>query len=76
MGTTRMHQDPTQGVADADGRVHGVSNLFVTGSSLFPTTGTAMPTLTIVALALRLARHLRERFVREPLTPGGDRGPV
>jgi choline dehydrogenase-like flavoprotein len=58
-GTTRMHDDPAQGVVDADCRVHGVSNLFVAGSSVFPTSGVAAPTLTIVALALRLADHLR-----------------
>ena len=57
-GTTRMHDDPAQGVVDADCRVHGVSNLFVAGSSVFPTGGTAAPTLTIVALALRLADHI------------------
>jgi choline dehydrogenase-like flavoprotein len=61
MGTTRMHSDPARGVVDADCRVHGVSNLFVAGSSVFPTAGTAAPTLTIVALALRLAEHLRNR---------------
>jgi choline dehydrogenase-like flavoprotein len=59
MGTTRMHSDPAQGVVDADCRVHDVANLFVAGSSVFPTGGTAPPTLTIVALALRLAQHLR-----------------
>jgi len=59
MGTTRMHRDPRQGVVDADCRVHGISNLFVAGSSVFPTGGTAAPTLTIIALALRLADHLR-----------------
>ena len=59
-GTTRMHGDPARGVVDADCRVHGVSNLFVAGSSIFPTGGTAPPTLTIVALALRLAEHLRQ----------------
>ena len=63
MGTTRMHEDATRGVVDADCRVHGVSNLFVAGSSVFVTGGTAAPTLTIVALALRLARHLRERHL-------------
>lgn len=62
IGTTRMHEDPRQGVTDADGRVHGVSNLYVAGSSLFPTGGYANPTLTIVALALRLADHLRGRL--------------
>lgn len=55
VGTTRMHDDPRRGVVDADCRVHGVQNLFVAGSSVFPTTGWSNPTLTIVALALRLA---------------------
>nr|WP_283251035.1 GMC family oxidoreductase [Rhabdothermincola salaria] len=59
MGTTRMHTDPRRGVVDADGRVHGVANLYVAGSSVFPTGGAANPTFTIVALALRLAAHLR-----------------
>lgn len=59
MGTTRMHADPAQGVVDGDCRVHGVSNLFVAGSSVFPTGGYANPTLTIVALAIRLADRLR-----------------
>jgi choline dehydrogenase-like flavoprotein len=58
MGTTRMHDDPKQGVVDANCRVHGVSNLFVAGSSVFPTGGSDMPTMTIVALALRLAEHI------------------
>ena len=62
MGTTRMAEDPRRGVVDGHCHVHGVSNLFVAGSSVFPTGGTAGPTLTIVALALRLARHLRERY--------------
>lgn len=61
MGTTRMHNDPAQGVVDADGRVHGVDNLYAAGSSVFPTAGSANPTLTIVALALRLADRLRDR---------------
>jgi choline dehydrogenase-like flavoprotein len=59
MGTTRMHDDPSEGVVDSDCRVHGVSNLFVAGSSVFPTGGNSAPTLTIVALALRLADHIR-----------------
>lgn len=64
MGTTRMARDPGQGVVDADCRVHGVSNLYVAGSSVFPTYSTVNPTLTIVALALRLADHLRVGFDR------------
>ncbi|MDX1541923.1 MAG: GMC family oxidoreductase, partial [Geminicoccaceae bacterium] len=59
MGTTRMSDDPRSGVVDRDGRVHGLANLYVAGSSVFPTGGFANPTLTIVALALRLAEHLR-----------------
>jgi len=62
MGTTRMHADPRHGVVDADCRVHGIANLYVAGSSVFPTSGAANPTLTIVALALRLAGHLRHRL--------------
>lgn len=60
MGTTRMHRSPTQGVVDPQSRVHGVSNLFVAGPSVFPTGGYANPTLTIVALAIRLADHLKD----------------
>jgi len=58
MGGTRMSRDPRSGVVDADGRVHALRNLYVAGSSVFPTGGQANPTLTIVALALRLADHL------------------
>lgn len=58
MGTTRMHDDPTQGVVDKNCRVHHMSNLFVAGSSVFPTGGYANPTLTIVALAVRLGEFL------------------
>jgi choline dehydrogenase-like flavoprotein len=59
LGTTRMHVDPHSGVVDPNCRVHGVDNLFVAGGSVFPTGGYANPTLTIVALALRLGDHLR-----------------
>lgn len=58
MGTTRMSAVPRQGVTDGFGRVHGVDNLFVVGSSTFPTSGWANPTLTIAALALRTADHV------------------
>ena len=61
MGTTRMHDDPRRGVVDRDGRVHGIDNLYVAGGSVFPTSGAANPTLTIVALTLRLAEHLKAR---------------
>jgi choline dehydrogenase-like flavoprotein len=58
MGTTRMHRDPARGVVDEHCRVHGVANLYVAGSSVFPAAGYANPVLTIVALALRLADRL------------------
>lgn len=60
MGTTRMHDDPSRGVVNRDGRVHGLANLYVAGSSVFPTCGANNPTLTIVALALRLADHIKK----------------
>ena len=59
MGTTRMHENPRNGVVDADCKVHDVPNLYVAGSSVFPTGGFANPTFTIIALALRLADHLQ-----------------
>lgn len=62
MGTTRMATDPSQGVVDKDCRVHGLQNLYIAGSSVFPTGGFANPTLTIVELALRLAQHLKQRL--------------
>jgi choline dehydrogenase-like flavoprotein len=66
IGTTRMHPDPRRGVVDVNGKLHGVSNLFVAGSSIFPTAGAAPPTLTIVALALRLADHLKDIVASRP----------
>jgi choline dehydrogenase-like flavoprotein len=65
MGTTRMHTDPRQGVVDADCRMHSAPNVFVTGSSVFPTGGFANPTLTIVALALRV----RDALVKDLQAP-------
>lgn len=65
MGTTRMNPDPTKGVVDANCQVHGMSNLFIAGSSVFPTVGSDMPTITIVAMALRLCRHLESGFRAE-----------
>jgi choline dehydrogenase-like flavoprotein len=58
MGTTRMHVDPRFGVVDANCRIHGLKNIFIAGSSVFPTGGFANPTLTIVALAIKLADHM------------------
>lgn len=59
MGTTRMHADPKKGVVNADLRLHEAKNLYVAGSSVFPTSGIANPTLTILALVMRLADHLK-----------------
>jgi len=59
MGTTRMCDNPRAGVVNRDGRCHEVGNLYIAGSSVFPTYGWGTPTLTIVALALRLAGQLR-----------------
>ncbi len=62
MGTTRMSQSPRTGVVDIDGKVHGVHGLYLAGSSVFPSASHKNPTLTIVALALRLADHLSQRL--------------
>jgi choline dehydrogenase-like flavoprotein len=61
MGTTRMSANPADGVVDPNCRVHGLANLYVAGSSVFPTAGFMNPTLTIVALAVRMAEHLKSR---------------
>lgn len=58
MGTTRMHTDEKRGVVDANSKVHGLANLYIAGSSVFPTAGANFPTITITALALRLAEHV------------------
>jgi choline dehydrogenase-like flavoprotein len=60
MGTCRMSRREEDGVADPNARVHGTRNLYLAGSSLFPTGGSVNPTLTIAALSLRLADHLLE----------------
>jgi choline dehydrogenase-like flavoprotein len=64
MGTTRMSDDPGRGVVDRHCRVHGISNLFVAGASVFATPGGATPTLMLVALAVRLADHLKGTVLR------------
>lgn len=68
MGTTRMHQSPRHGVVDENCRVHGTKNLFIAGPSVFPTSGYANPVLTIMALAVRLADHIKSRT--QPLSGG------
>jgi choline dehydrogenase-like flavoprotein len=59
LGTARMGANPRTSVVDANCRIHGLSNLYVAGGAVFPTSSQANPTLTIVALALRLAAQLR-----------------
>jgi choline dehydrogenase-like flavoprotein len=60
MGATRMHENPRRGVVDANCRIHGLHNIYVAGSSVFPTVGHSNPTLTIVAMTIRLADHLKK----------------
>lgn len=62
MGTTRISPDASTGVVDADCRVHETPNLYIAGSSVFPTSGLINPTLTLIALAIRLADHLKTRM--------------
>jgi len=62
MGTTRMSVDPSKGVVDGDCLIHGLSNFFVAGSSVFPTGGAKNPTMTIVAMSIRLADHLKAKL--------------
>jgi choline dehydrogenase-like flavoprotein len=64
MGTTRMHDSPRLGVVDRNCKVHELNNLYIAGSSVFPTCGANYPTITLVALALRLADRLAAEAVR------------
>lgn len=72
MGTTRMHVNPRQGVVDPNCKVHTVSNLFISGSAVFPTGSFANPTLTIVALSIRLADHVKA-LMSQPIEVELDR---
>lgn len=60
IGTARMGKDSRTSVVNADCRVHGVANLYIASAATFPTSSQANPTLTVVALALRLAEHLQK----------------
>jgi choline dehydrogenase-like flavoprotein len=77
MGTTRLGTDPRASVVDPYCEVHGVAGLFVAGSSVFPTAGSANPTLTIAALAIRLGDHLKTVLGRRSLVEarGSSRSP-
>lgn len=73
MGTTRMHDDERRGVVNRDGRVHGLANFYIAGSSVFPTAGANFPTITITALSLRLAEHIGVQL-RSPSSVPVDEG--
>jgi choline dehydrogenase-like flavoprotein len=62
IGTTRMSEDPRTGVVDCNCKVHDIEGLYIAGSSVFPTSGHANPTLMLVSLALRTADHLKSRL--------------
>jgi choline dehydrogenase-like flavoprotein len=67
MGTTRMHSDPKLGVVDENCKVHGIGNLYIAGSSVFSTGGFNMPTINLVALAARLADHVKALHAASPV---------
>ncbi len=75
IGTARMGRDPRTSVVDPQCRVHGVRNLFVAGSAVFPTASQANPTLTLVALSLRLAEHLAG-LLQPRRAPAADLAPA
>ncbi|MCC7379113.1 MAG: GMC family oxidoreductase, partial [Chitinophagaceae bacterium] len=62
LGTTRMSDDPKHGVVDANCKIHGIDNLYIAGSSCYTTGGAVNPTLTVVAISLRLANHIKEKM--------------
>jgi choline dehydrogenase-like flavoprotein len=63
-----MGADPRTSVVDADCRVHSVHNLFVAGSAVFTTSSQANPTLTLIAMSLRLGKHLSQRLSKRAVT--------
>jgi choline dehydrogenase-like flavoprotein len=73
MGTTRMDDSSRRGVVDRHGRMHDLHNLYVAGSSVFPTAGANYPTITLVALALRLSDHIAVR-VAKPVAAAQEAG--
>ena len=64
MGTTRMGDDPRNSVVNSDCRLHAIDNVYLAGGSVFPTSGCANPTFTMVALSIRLAEHLGEQVFK------------
>ena len=75
MGTTHISEDPNDGVVDMNCKVHGMHNLYVAGSSVFPTSSTDMPTLTLIALAHRLGAHLRAQLTKSSVAAIASTGP-
>jgi choline dehydrogenase-like flavoprotein len=65
MGTTRMHESDKLGVVDSKCQVHGIDNLYIASSSVFPSSGSAYPTVTILALCIRVADRLKDLLVRD-----------
>jgi choline dehydrogenase-like flavoprotein len=63
MGTTRMHENEKLGVVNSDCKVHGIDNLYIGSSAVFPSSGSASPTSTILALCIRIADKLKQRLV-------------
>lgn len=61
MGTTRMSDDPKKGVVNTNCQVHGIHNLYVAGSACYTTSGAPNPTLTLVALSLRLSDYVKDK---------------
>jgi choline dehydrogenase-like flavoprotein len=62
MGTTRMSNDPKQGVVDPNCKIHSINNLYTAGASCYVTAGAVNPTLTLIALTIRLSDHLKQRM--------------
>ena len=67
IGTTRMSDDPKKGVVDANCKVFNINNLYMAGSSCYPTGGAVNPTLTAVAISLRLINHIKDRLKNGPI---------
>jgi predicted dehydrogenase len=74
--SVRMSNDPSTGVTDGSGHVFGVDGLFVAGSALFPTVGTANPTLMLTAMAIKVADAVRRRHQEQTSSPAVDRRPA
>ncbi len=64
IGTTRMSADPKDGVVDPNLKVHDVGNLYIAGSSVFPTAGQSGPTMMLIGMAYRLAGHVSDKLAR------------